>query len=115
MVKLKIWCFRVRGGTHTSPEIIYWATRFNVISSRYRTVSLSRIVIRMDYDDEDEIVLAPALDLSLPAHRPYRSPEPTTFGAGGARPNSPIQIDEEVVVKNKRQPRVKLIDRYSLP
>jgi hypothetical protein len=66
----------------------------------------------MDYDDEDEIALAPALDLSLPARRPYRSPEPTTFGAGGARPNSPIQIDEEVVVKNKRQPKVKLIDRY---
>jgi hypothetical protein len=62
----------------------------------------------MDYDEEDEIALAPELDLSLPPERPYRSPEPTTFGA---RPTSPIQIDEEVVVKNKRQPRVKLIDR----
>lgn len=65
----------------------------------------------MDYDDEDDIQLAPELDLSLPPERPYHAPAQTTT-TFGERPTSPIQIDEEVVIKNKRQPKVKLIDRY---
>jgi hypothetical protein len=63
----------------------------------------------MSYDsidfDADDFALPPQIDTDFSA--PSRLLSTTSN-----RPPSPIQIDEEVVVKNKRKPRVKLIDRY---
>jgi hypothetical protein len=54
-------------------------------------------------DFEDEFAPPPDMDdYSGPANT-----RPTTH-----RPVSPIQIDQEVTVKQKRKPAVKLIDRY---
>jgi len=55
----------------------------------------------MSFDGDDDAFLRQnGYDLAAPRSRPSI--------AGGP---SPIQIDEEVVVKNKRKPAVKLIDR----
>jgi len=64
-----------------------------------------------DYDDDDDFALPPRLQDSLLSSS--RTPNPLPLNeASGAGPTSPIQIDEEVVIKNKRKPQVKLIDRY---
>ena len=56
--------------------------------------------------DADDFTLPPQIDTDFTV--PSRLVSTTTTN----RPASPIQIDEEVVVKNKRKPAVKLIDRY---
>lgn len=55
--------------------------------------------------DADDFVLPPQTETD--AAVPSRPTNTTTT----ARSTSPIQIDEEVVVKQKRKPTVKLIDR----
>jgi hypothetical protein len=66
----------------------------------------------MDFNyDDDNFVLPPRLDDTFLAPTRPSNPLPMDNPANG-RPTSPIQIDEEVVVKHKRQPQVKLIDRY---
>jgi hypothetical protein len=65
----------------------------------------------LDYDDDD-FVLPPRLDDTFLAstrstHHPAALDNPTE-----GRLTSPIQIDEEVVVKQKRKPQIKLLDRY---
>lgn len=55
--------------------------------------------------DADDFTLPPQIDTDFTA--PSRLVSTTTNN----RPTSPIQIDQEVIVKNKRKPAVKLIDR----
>jgi hypothetical protein len=55
-------------------------------------------------DVEDEFALPPDMD---PNYSGPAITRPTTH-----RALSPIQIDQEVTVKQKRKPAVKLIDRY---
>jgi hypothetical protein len=62
----------------------------------------------MDYD-ADDFELPPEINIDLPPV-PTRLQQSLPITTG--RATSPIQIDEEVVIKNKRKPRVKLIDRY---
>ena len=50
-------------------------------------------------DFDDDFTLPPEMDAD------YSLPD---------RPLSPIQIDQEVTVKQKRKPAVKLFDRYPL-
>jgi hypothetical protein len=55
--------------------------------------------------DADDFTLPPQIETDAAA------PSWPTNTTTTARPTSPIQIDEEVVVKQKRKPTVKLIDR----
>jgi hypothetical protein len=64
----------------------------------------------IDYD-ADDFELPPEISSELPP-LPTSRPPHQSLPTGG--PTSPIQIDEEVVIKNKRKPQVKLIDRYVL-
>jgi hypothetical protein len=54
---------------------------------------------------DDDFQLPPEVNTDLPPPNRLQQPLPN-------RETSPIQIDQEVVIKNKRKPRVKLIDRY---
>ena len=61
-----------------------------------------------DYDDEEQTVLPPRLN----ADDSHLTSRFTTDSSNTTLPTSSIHIDEEVVVKNKRKPAVRLIDRY---
>lgn len=52
--------------------------------------------------DADDFTLPARIDADFASFSQQRSNPPAT---------APIQIDEEVVVKNKRRPTVKLVDR----
>lgn len=74
-------------------------------------LSLSGVVMATtsynDIDfDADDFTLPPQVDTDFTV--PSRLVSTTATNG----PTSPIQIDEEVVVKNKRKPAVKLIDRF---
>lgn len=66
-----------------------------------------------DWGDDSFTMPEANVDSNEPA-RPVQPTNNNTTMEASERGNSEIQIDEEVVVKNKRKPQVKLIDRWSL-
>jgi len=66
-----------------------------------------------DYDEEDNAPLPPRLNAD-DSHIASRRVEDTSSLPAPALPASAIHIDDEVVVKNKRKPIVKIGNQYPL-